>query len=48
MDYILDHAYIILIIGGSGSGKTNVLKGQRADIDKNFLYMKDWLKSKYQ
>ena len=36
--YILDHPYMILIIGGSGSGKTNVLlnliKHQRPDIDK--------------
>ena len=37
--YILDHPYKILIIGGSGSGKTNVLlnliKHQQRDIDKN-------------
>ena len=36
--YIPDHPYRILIIGGSGSGKTNVLlnliKHQRPDIDK--------------
>ena len=36
--YNLDHPYRILITGGSGSGKTNVLlnltKHQRPDIDK--------------
>ena len=39
--YIPEHPYRILVIGGSGSGKTNVLlnliKHQRADIDK-FIY----------
>ena len=39
--YIPDHPYRILIIGGSGSGKTNVLlnliKNRRPDIDK-FIY----------
>ena len=43
--YIPDHSYRILIIGGSGSGKTNVLmnliKHQRPDIDKMYLYFKD-------
>ena len=43
--YILDHPYRILIIGGSGSEKTNVLlnliKNQRPDIDKSYLYVKD-------
>ena len=47
-----DHPYIILIIGGSGSGKNNVLlnllKHQQADIDKINLYVKDLLESKYQ
>ena len=42
--YILGHPYRILIIGGSGSGKTNVLlniiKHQRPDIDKIYLYGK--------
>ena len=37
---IPDHPYRILIIGGSGSGKTNVLlnliKHQRPDIDKMY------------
>ena len=36
--YIFDHSYRILIIGGSGSGRTNVLlnliKNQRPDIGK--------------
>ena len=43
--YIPDHLYRILIIGGSGSGKTNVLlnltKNQRSDIDKIYLCVKD-------
>ena len=50
--YILDHPYRILIIGGSGSEKTNVLlnliKNQRPDIDKSHLYVKDPFESKYQ
>ena len=45
--YIPDHPYRILIIGGSGSGKTNTLlnliKEQDYDdlIDKIYLYAKD-------
>ena len=43
--YILNHPYRILIIVGSGSGKTNVLlnliKHQRPYIDKIYLYVKD-------
>ena len=50
LPYIPDHPYRILIIGGSGSGKTNVLliliKQQRLDIDKIYLYIKDPLQSK--
>ena len=50
--YIPDHPYTILIISGSGSGKTNVLlkliKHQRRDIDKIYLYIKDPVESKYQ
>ena len=50
--YIPDHPYRILIIGGSGSGKTNVLlnlkKHQRPGIDKIYLYVKDPLESKHQ
>ena len=43
--YIPEHLYRILIIGGSGSGKTNVLLNsiihQRPDIDKIYLQVKD-------
>ena len=42
--YIPDHPYRILIIGGSGSGKTNVLLNlieNQPDIDKIYLYTKD-------
>ena len=49
--YIQDHPYRILIIGGSGSGKTNVLLNlieNQPDIDKIYLYAKDPYKSKYQ
>ena len=50
LPYIPDHPYRILIIGGSGSGKTNVLliliKQQGLDIDKIYLYIKDPLQSK--
>ena len=46
------HRYRSLIIGGSGSGKTNLLlnliKHQRPDIDKNYLCVKDPFESKYQ
>ena len=49
--YIPDHCYWILIIGGLGSGKTNVLltlmKHQRPDIDKIYLCVKDPFESKY-
>ena len=49
--YIPDHPYRILIIGGSGSGKTNALlnliKGQD-DIDKIYLYAKDLSEPKYE
>ena len=42
--YISDHPYRILIIGGSGSGKNNLLlnliKHQRPDIDKIYLFVK--------
>ena len=50
-NYIPDHPYRILIIGGSGSGKTNVLlsliKYQRLFVNKIYLYIKDPLKSKH-
>ena len=49
--YIPDHTYRILIIGGSGSRKTNVIlnliKHQRPDIGKIYLYVKDPFESKY-
>ena len=49
---ILDHPYRNLIIGGSGSGKNNVLlnliKNQWLAIDKIYLYVKDPFESKYQ
>ena len=52
LSYILDHPYIILIIGGLGSGNTNVLlkliKNQRPVTDKIYLYVKDPFKAKYQ
>ena len=49
--YIPDHPYRILIIGGSGSGKTNTLLNlveNQPDIDKICLYAKDPYESKYQ
>ena len=50
--YISDRPYRILIIGGSGSVKTNTLlnliKHQLPEIDKIYLYVKDPLESKYQ
>ena len=42
--YIPDHPYRILIMGGSGSGKTNALLNlinNQPDIDKIYLYSKD-------
>ena len=43
--YIPDHPYRTLIIGGSGSGKSNVLlnvmKHQQQDFYKIYLYVKD-------
>ena len=42
--FIADHLYRILIIDGSGSGKTNALLNlisQQSDIDKTYLYAKD-------
>ena len=49
--YIPDHPYRILIIGGSGSGKTNLLLNlikNQPDIDKIYLYAKDQYEAKYQ
>ena len=48
--YISDHPYRILIIGGSGSGKTNTLLNlinEQKDIDKIFLYAKHLGEPKY-
>ena len=48
--YIPDHPYRILIIGGSGSGKTNALLNlinSQSDIDKIYLYAKDSYEAKY-
>ena len=42
--------YRILIIGGSGSGKTNALLNlieNQPDIDKIYLYVKDLCEAKY-
>ena len=49
--YIPDHPYRIVIIGGSGSGKTNALLNlinNQLDIDKIYLYAKDPYEKKYQ
>ena len=49
---IPDHPYKILIIGGSGSRKTNVIlnliKHQRTVIDRIYLFVKDPFESKSQ
>ena len=49
--YIPDHPYRILIIGGSGSGKTNTfldLINKQKNIDKIYLYAKDLSEAKYE
>ena len=49
--YIPGHPYRILIISGSGSGKTNALLNlinNQPDIDKIYLYAKDPYEKKYQ
>ena len=49
--YIPYQPYRILIIGGSGSGKTNALLNliyNQPDIDKIYLYAKDPYEEKYQ
>ena len=49
--FIPDHRYRIIIIGGSGSGKTNTLLNlinEQHDIDKIYLYAKDLSKPKYE
>ena len=49
--YISDHPYEILIIKGSGSGKTNALSNlinNQPDINKIYLYVKHSYEAKYQ
>ena len=49
--YIPDHPYRILIIGSSGSGKTNTLLNlinEQSDIDKIYLYARDLDEPKYK
>ena len=49
--YIPDHPYRIIIIGGSGSGKTNALINlinEQNDINKIYLYARDLSKPKYE
>ena len=46
-----DHPYRILIIGGSGSGRTNTLLNlinEQEDIDKIYLHEKDLKEPKYE
>ena len=48
--YIPDHPYRVLITGGSGYGKTNVLLNlieNQPDIEKIYLYAKDLYEAKY-
>ena len=48
---ILGYLYWLLLIGGSGSGKANVLlnlTNHELDIDKVYLYAKDPYRAKYQ
>ena len=49
--FIPNDPYRILIIGGSGSGKTNALLNlinNQPGIDKTYLYAKDPFEAKYQ
>ena len=49
--YISDHPYRIIIIGGSGSGKTNALINlinEQNDFDKIYLYAKDLSEPNYK
>ena len=48
---IPDHSYKILIIGGSGSGKTDALFNlinEQNDINKSYLYARDLSEPKYE
>ena len=48
--YIPDHPQKILMIGGSGSLKTNLLLNlieNEPDIDKTYVYSKDPYQAKY-
>ena len=48
---IPDHSYRIVIVGGSGTGKTNALLNlinNQTYIDKIYLYVKDSYEAKYQ
>ena len=49
--YIPDHSYRLVIIGGSGSGKTNALINlinEQNDIDKIYLYARDLSEPRYE
>ena len=49
--YIPDHPHRILMIGGSGSGKSNGLLNpinHQSDVDKIYLHAKDPFEAKYQ
>ena len=49
--FIPDHPYRIIIIGGSGSGKTNALINlinEQNNIDKIYLYARDLSEPKYE
>ena len=49
--YTPDHPYRIIIIGGSGSGKTNALINlinEQNDIGKIYLYARDLNELKYE
>ena len=49
--YIRDHPQRIIIIGGSGSGKTNALLNlinEQNDIDKIYLHARDLSEPKYE
>ena len=49
--FLIIHIYRILIMGGSGSGKTNALLNlinNQPDIDKIYFYAKDPYEDKYQ